>query len=689
MKLISIETKNFKSLENKEWALRKVNLELGENGKGKTSLQQAIYYSLTGNLPEHPVSSGKDSLTVSAVLDNGQNTCISRTYSLPNIFKVEGIEMKKSDFLSRVAAVKRTGKHCLVKELNEISYQYNGACDPSDEDVFSFFENGKMIHLRKISQLCADIGGTEFYMKKGSPSAIRVDGGRTTSDAVKQYISNQIGGKAEGLEMATSENLMEMMMSPELGKNIVNILPLKLTFDKLCELACLSEEEKKVLSPYFSNGKKITIDGIQKTYRDLYSTRASIRKEKDLYEKQYKIGGFSLPLPDPAAEQAKHAEMLKQLGKASTIVREWQEYDDLLKKKQQMEASLSEIEKKISDIPEIDTAKIKEEVLTARQKEDDIRKEIEADNKAIASLNAANAPILKILKDLETTICPLCSSLVCTTDKTACKKDLEESVLKNSEASKIVQQRVSERKNDLQKLVVRDQDLQQKLIIAEMREGLVKQAAAIKAGIPDVSKKPEPVMDMKALQVEATKCENHIRQISLYKTAEDAYEKFNGARSDYDLYDSLVKKSEPQKGLLVKTLLNFITGPIEQNANAFLETLYPDMKMRFVMTDAGLSIQCKPHGRANYYPAGNLSSGERMLVCFAIMDVVSSYSNTRLMVFDNLEMMDKKTLSKLFELIMRKDVQDRYDHIILSSVDHDSIEKLTEQYGPEINVIRV
>ena len=62
-----------------------------------------------------------------------------------------------------------------------------------------------------------------------------------------------------------------------------------------------------------------------------------------------------------------------------------------------------------------------------------------------------------------------------------------------------------------------------------------------------------------------------------------------------------------------------------------------------------------------------------MLVSLALMDMVSAISNTRMLFFDCLEALDEEAIDALLSLLQRSDVQERYDHIIIALVGHESI----------------
>ena len=127
MKIKNLKVKNFKSCPDGVYALSGINVLLGENGKGKTSLQMALRYLLNGTLPEDPIRHGEDHLAVSAVIDDGQDTSISREYYLPDTYRIDGNDVKDKIFFQNTSAkmteCQNNGLHIMAGQASN-SYFY-------------------------------------------------------------------------------------------------------------------------------------------------------------------------------------------------------------------------------------------------------------------------------------------------------------------------------------------------------------------------------------------------------------------------------------------------------------------------------------------------------------------------------------------------------------------------------------
>ena len=105
------------------------------------------------------------------------------------------------------------------------------------------------------------------------------------------------------------------------------------------------------------------------------------------------------------------------------------------------------------------------------------------------------------------------------------------------------------------------------------------------------------------------------------------------------------------------------------------------------MGDDGLEVKCRPHGRDCFLPLKALSDGEKQLAVFTLMDMISTISGTRILVFDRMESMDEDTIDALFRTLLSDEVMERYDHIIVASVNHESIVTEVDRFHEAINII--
>ena len=67
MKIEHVRITNFKKVTDFELNPGKVNIFLGPNGTGKSSILQALRYGLTGNSPQDPIGEGANKAAVEMI----------------------------------------------------------------------------------------------------------------------------------------------------------------------------------------------------------------------------------------------------------------------------------------------------------------------------------------------------------------------------------------------------------------------------------------------------------------------------------------------------------------------------------------------------------------------------------------------------------------------------------------------
>ena len=153
-------------------------------------------------------------------------------------------------------------------------------------------------------------------------------------------------------------------------------------------------------------------------------------------------------------------------------------------------------------------------------------------------------------------------------------------------------------------------------------------------------------------------------------------------------YTRLLGKCDPKSGDLMKAILGYILDPVQKKMNETASVIFEDLQVAFETGPEGLRIYMKPHDRNAYIAMENLSRGERTMLSFLLMDILSQLSGSRMIAFDNIEALDGEALDHLLEVTEKKEMQDRYDHIFLCAVDHDSILSILSKH-PQYELMRV
>ena len=687
MKIKNLNVKNFKSCPDGVYSLSNINVLLGKNGKGKSSMQMALRYLLNGTLPNDPIRHGEDHLMVSAIIDDGQNTAISREYYLPDTYRINGEDLKEKLFFQNTSAKM---EECRIHGIHIIAGQ---ASNPyfygkNESVLWEFLTTGKVEGSRIMGPKELEVtfaDGTSFYLRKSLPSKCLVNEKKVSGKAFEKLLQDRMQGSTKALDITTSSEVMTGMEMPDFAKYLVSIIPITMDFEKLKELSGLSEEEANILSNLFPKAPTpISISDVANVYKMLYEVRTDInRKRNEWYQRSIYEG--PLPLPDINVVQ-QEAEILNQkIGAASELSKSWDIYQ---KRINERERSLKMYHDWVTDynrrgkVPYYD----QNALLDIQNAENIIRQNIETTIRNISGLKQAAAPLKQMLSNLDSKVCPLCDRLTCNTDKTSCKSDIEANI-RNIEqsATEAEKQRVA-MVQQLNQILQTKEQMNAAVNKFNEKLNLYNRIQELKKSIPEVPQKPADIVPTDKMFAKSEKYRNYAQQISVFNECQRAYKKYQEFERQYELYCGLVIKAEPKKGILTNTILNFLLQPFRDHVNGFTKSVFADTEIRFDMGENGLEVKYRPHGRNCFLPLKALSDGERLLATFTLMDMISSISGTRILVFDRLESMDEETILSLLNTLLTKEVSERYDHIVMAAVAHDSIVNAINQYKDAVRI---
>lgn len=678
MKFKEITIENFKGTPDRTYKLEEMNILIGENGAGKTSFMNAVRFLLNGKLPPDPIRHGKEYLHVSAILDDGQDTKIERFVYCPDTYRVNGETVTSRQFTGKVAESRTAARPdeglVILQHTNSFFRGQNS------DTLWGFLETGKAENARiqgikELEVLTPD--GTEFYIRRSKPSKVAVNGKKVTVAALDKLVADRIGGVSKSLDIVTSSEVMTGLGMDELAEYLISVVPVSIDFNKLSELAGLSDTERSVLQPLFPEPPAaITLADVASVYKMLFASRTEISRQADEWKKRSMFDG-PLPVMDREQTQKQLEEFSAQIGESRQIAK----MHEIYRKRQEERAKCQENYRQCAQkYNSLQASPIPQGCMEQlRREEEQLRQQNRTDEDIIARVQQANAPLMKMINNLDSQVCPLCDRLACTTDKTACKADIYESIRLNNGMADESRKRLNERRVQLMENRRKQDEITVKIQDYEKKVLLYKQLCQIKETIPQLPEEPPKMPDMEKLGKECEQYKRYLEQATLYASCVEAEKKYREMDAQYRLYTGLVKKAEPKKGLLINTILGFILAPFREHCNQFLKNIYEDMDVLFKMDEKGFQVYCRPHGRTSYMPLKALSTGERMLFTFALMDMISTMSNTRMLFFDGMEALDEETFKMLVLTLARPEIRSRYDHVILACVEHTGIAALLNE----------
>jgi len=281
-------------------------------------------------------------------------------------------------------------------------------------------------------------------------------------------------------------------------------------------------------------------------------------------------------------------------------------------------------------------------------------KVIESD---IASLN-------KILGALSEPVCPISEKLVCSTDKTGIRSELEGQV--SAKEKLLVEQKdklagLVEEKNGLsasaEDFKKRETDYKTKLLYKEQLE---KEKSVV------IAEPPKPnTSTLAVLRLRSASLREELDLIQKYNTAEAAKKKFELLTKQVGIYEELVDQLSPKGGVRQKVLEHSV-APLQSYCNDKMKSVCPKYDLVLDTSD-GFKVFLADIATGETISYASASTGERVRIIYVLMSMFNALNGFRILILDNLNELDYEACMLLMGLV-KEDIED-YDHIFLASKD--------------------
>ena len=478
------------------------------------------------------------------------------------------------------------------------------------------------------------------------------NGKKTTIKSLNEYIEMKLGmtiyaiGMMLGEEYYTDVNMSSLLMS------LIPVQVEKASFIKIAESIkgdVLSKSEIYMINRYF--GDIITSE-------DLNKVENTVKAEKTAYNRDIKkidalLKNYNATVPKYSKEELE--KMLADMSYDEIYKIKLQEYESSIKNyknaQERKKEKTAELEK-YKNLPAKDEKEVKqtEERITA------LEREISEIEKTVAATEANNALIIKTLDALNTSICPISNKLICNTDKTPLKKELEEQKGVNesliAESSRKIEKNKASVK-ELKEALIRFQKLSEDW---KRREALENEIREIEKNMPVIKEKPvmpeNPQMPkeevLKQLHVWETLKEKELREAELSNLKKRVF-----------LLDYVLNLLKPENA---KTkIMQRIIEPVEKLVNEKAAGI--GKKIQIMVGKDGITIYLETkNGKVNIT---RCSSGEFVDIVYLIMTAISSINNANIIVLDNLDKLDDEALEKLVASLQR---DEHFKYIFIAGI---------------------
>lgn len=519
------------------------------------------------------------------------------------------------------------------------------------------------------------------------PARFFMNGKPVTKTALDEMLQDRAGVLQSTMKIITSSDVLAGLKPQEFGALLLSYIPETLTKDKLKTLINeeLSDRETKEIDAFFPE-EEFNMDMIDQFYKEMTSKRKEIKKS--IAEAEGFLNRFG-EIPEKLESEEELQKTLTDLQdrqKGSSLYKEQMELytqkvkarNEALKKREAANKEIEKIEKEIKSIHELNISegykKKLDEALVEKQKI------LDEANSVYYALKTTVVNLRKAIENLDKPICPLSDKLKCTTDKTPLKDELEKA-LKEGEEGLRLQYKTAEKayneKIELQNAIKKyNEDVvlnNRRMVLFDRLDSLVKESAAAIPDEPVEPKKYEGKDYSKEIDVILDKITKVKNLVKINETKEELKNKFN------ELVDisHLVEIFAP-KGIVKDSIAEYYLSVFEGQCNKKAAELKSGMKIKFEASN-GISVLTDIEGSGRFVEFSALSGGEKAYVLYIIFDMLNSLTGMRMMILDELSVLDGEAFSTLVKLIDR--YKEDYDLVLLATAEHDDSIKTLDELG--------
>ena len=510
-------------------------------------------------------------------------------------------------------------------------------------------------------------------MKTGTTNCY-INGARNSMRDLNTFIAGLVGVGTDSLRICTSQDVLASLSPDKFSEFILGLIRIPLTAKQVAADAGADPRMQEIIEKYFADSSF--------GMKELDEFLAYCQEKRSAWRKRMQDAKASLHLLETLKKPTRNMEAILEEKRAlEEQLEAFHKWDADMRAflKAQAEA------RKCSDLIRTYTDKIKsikatepvagraEELL---KKKKELEKEIREENGKIAEAEAETVSRKKELRRLTSEHCVASARILCTTDRSCAKKDIEQEIQNlQAEKEKAEKRRASLEEERVQ--IEKDMDADREDEVSWNRKKDLEEQAALLAEVHvTVPKEPTAVSDprdaLRRCEEETLSCREWMRA-SL--RAEGAAE----AEDEFTAYDRLIKTCGPKGSVREAILVRFL-GTLAEAGNQKAEMIRAGMKISFI-TGKGIVPVLDPDGSGHFLRYEDLSGGQRVTLLYLLMDLIRQMTGINILMLDEAGVLDDETLGTLLLLLASST---EYDLIMLATAYHRSTAEIIESFGLEL-----
>lgn len=501
----------------------------------------------------------------------------------------------------------------------------------------------------------------------------RVNGRATTQKSINELMESTCKVKMDAAKVITASKILAQMKAGDLSEFLVSsgLIPVTMDMKKLLHIFPVSEAARSELSMLLPpSPQTFGLEELDEAYSLCYSSRASLKKElaaakaKAVYEGEppkYSMKSIDAKMVELTAK----AQLKKQQQK------QMEAYLSACKRYETAKAQLADLSKKIK---ETSVKQPDEKELEFLEKRLAAEKEAVYQRESSIAVFKQNIILFQQTLDrLATPICPLSEKLVCKTDKTQIRQELEGSINKNKAEMEKLE---SEQKKSNELIVGFNEKIQQfrqQMQAYQQMKNLYDKYQFLSKNMPVIPEKPEEIEEDKDLKAKMDWLTAQKNLILQYQQAKKYAKEAQSIQDRIAVMEELVELLHPKRGIREKVIA-FALEPLVKYCNEKAKKLRLYFEIKIEVED-GVHILCQTKETSGFLDLSSVSSGEQLYAVFLITDMLNALSGYGVLILDDLDKLDENSFEALIGLLLQKEIMDSYDHVFLAAAKHPDIEK--------------
>ena len=552
----------------------------------------------------------------------------------------------------------------------------------------------------KVKEVCENEDGDSIVIEKEieRPSKVStlISGRKVGTSVTKKFIESETDVNSELIKMTTSSEILANLKPSDFASIFLTESVERKTLEDLLEI-CNKQETPERLKIQINDGvfnnrnlppdvikyfneffldKEFSLETISKAFEEAKNKRREVNAICKSLEKDAKD---FVSMTEIKADEGKLNKKLEELigfeKNNDSYYERVKNYNSAVKLKNETEKRI------VSCDLEIQTNKSVEPNMKDLET---LENELKNKTKEVSNLMAVKKTLVdsksrteKTISELDKPVCPISAKICCTTDKSPFKKELLESISDIENSIKLSDENIAKSQNEINELNSKIKIFYENRENWNKKMNFINEKERLSKMQIEIPEKPEEI-SITSYSAEKANVIAELNKIKKYKDMQKRYNEFWKNKREYNVLNFIVKSLDI-KGPVVSDFIRTLVEPIEDVCNERATVLKTGMKVKLLVKD-GLTMLFQLGELKPFLPYTSLSAGEKILAIVLMTDLVNLFSGSGFLIIDDTDHLDEDSFGVLLKFVTDQDIQEQYDNIIISSVNHSDIVNKIKDY---------